>query len=92
MDELNSVEVKQWLDKLIENRQQAIDLKYFSRSVSVCLTSHKTIQLYRGIEEIADAIGETLHCSIWENAEYPINKWFMYKGWCFDQCFKREGA
>lgn len=73
--------VKEWLDKLIDTYTELKNLKYCNTQIEICGV-HDFIQVYSGIEIIADAMG----IKLWtkydkENTEYPYKYYFGYRGY-----------
>lgn len=75
--------VKEWLDKLIKNLKEAQENEHFNNQI-IAIGPGEKIQIFRGIEIIADVMGvelkETRICSI-----YPFEYSFVYGGVEFHQ-------
>ncbi len=72
-------DVKDWLDALIEdlkNRKAHIIFNNQIRTVSPM----EKIQIYEGINVVADMIGAELGCLSEYSDEYPYYYWFYYRG------------
>ena len=74
--------VKEWLDQLVANRNELHNLQFFNNKIEVCGV-HDSIQIYQGIEILADAMGVKLNMQ--RNHEevypYPYRYYFNYCGY-----------
>lgn len=71
-------EVKEWLDRLVQNYNELHELKLFNTSVSLCTASY--VQLFKGIDIIADIMGFHLTEKDYETSEFRYEYSFMYEG------------
>ena len=72
-------EVKEWLDRLVHNYNEHHELSKLNESVSVCTTSYG-IQLFKGIDIIADVMGFCITEKDEETSQFRYNYSFMYEG------------
>lgn len=71
-------EVKEWLDRLVQNYNELKELKEFNTSVSICTASY--VQIFKGIDIIADIMGFHLSEKDYETSEFRYEYSFMYEG------------
>lgn len=72
-------EVKEWLDKLVLNYKDSIELSVLNSSVSVCVGS-PGIQFYEGILIIADVMGLNTYEEKYPDSVYKYKYRFIYDG------------
>ena len=82
-------EIKKWLDRLIENKLEAIALKEFNSEIRTQQDENKEICLYKGFYLIADIIGaeivrgEPFNSVVDESRKFQI-PYFTYNGFRFE--------
>ena len=81
-------EIRAWLDKLIQNKLEAIALKYFNNEIRTVEDERKEINLYKGFYIIADIIGAEIvkgnpFNSILDEKRMCQISYFTYNGFCF---------
>lgn len=81
--------IKEWLDRLIENKLEAIALKEFNGEIGTQEGERKEICLYKGFYLIADIIGaeivrgEPFNLEFDEKRKFQI-PYFTYNGFQFE--------
>lgn len=81
-------EIREWLDRLIENKLEAIALKEFNSEIKTQEDERKEICLYKGFYIVADIIGAEIvkgnpfNSILDENRKCQIS-YFTYNGFCF---------
>lgn len=75
-------DVKEWLDANIEHRKKLPEYEDFNEQIQLCTVNKKnTLQVYKGIDIIADVVGaELMQKEDWEDEELPYYYYFMYEG------------
>jgi hypothetical protein len=81
--------VKEWLDKLVDNQNELRNLKYCNSQIELCGPTD-TIHIFRGIEKIADAVGVELQMICDDSREYPYRYFFRYRGWEVTQIEEKQ--
>lgn len=88
-------DVKDWLDRLINIKNEAKKAEYFNKNVQAIMYISDEIHIYVGIESIAKIMGVKLHSVEWEYEK--IKYYFKYSGVKFFQignskdCRERSG-
>lgn len=77
-------EIKEWLDKLVDNNQQRNELVTFSNQIRT-LHPDEYIFIFTGIELIAEAMGIKLTESVDKNRKFIYTYSFYYRGMRFIQ-------
>lgn len=77
-------EIKDWLDKLVDNLQQQNELVVFNNQIKTFYPNNY-ILISSGIELIAEIMGICLTEIINKDRKFPYIYHFMYKGICFKQ-------
>lgn len=81
--------IKEWLDRLIDNKLEAIALKEFNDEIKTQEGERKEICLYKGFYIIADILGvEIVKCEpfnslVDEKRKFQIS-YFTYNGFQFE--------
>lgn len=70
--------IKDWLDKLVDNRNEAIALTVHNASIWTTTCDSERIQLYKGIDIVAGFMGLQLE-EKYINDEYPHMYTFRYR-------------
>jgi hypothetical protein len=81
--------IKEWLDKLVRNLKEAQELENFNSQIMCCCPC-TTIQIYKGIDIIADVMGIELNVEKGWHDEYPFRYSFVYDGIVFSQIGKER--
>lgn len=81
--------IVEWMDKLVENHNERKALNSFSEGIKTADTIGY-IQIYQGIDILADAAGEELKEKEDEALRYPYEYFFTYKGVEFTQLEKER--
>lgn len=81
-------QVKEWLDKLIENKNELTEIKKFNSQIFAC-GPLDAIPLFKGIEIVADLIGAELIESLRDDSIFPYMYEFFYNNVKFVS-FSRE--
>lgn len=82
-------EIREWLDRLIENKLEAISLKEFNNEIGTIGDEAKEIQLFKGFYIIADILGleivkgEPFNSILDESRKCQIS-YFTYNGFKFE--------
>lgn len=81
-------EIRAWLDRLIENKLEAIALKYFNNEIRTVEDERKEINLYKGFYIVADIFGAEIvkgnpFNSILDEKRMCQISYFTYNGFCF---------
>lgn len=80
-------EIREWLDRLIQNRLEEDDLRYFNSQISAVPQAY-FIQLAKGIEIAAEAAGAELMeestCTS-DQKQKILKQYFTYRGKTFVQ-------
>jgi hypothetical protein len=81
-------EIREWLDKLIQNKLEAIDLKDFNNEIRTVEDEKKEINLYKGFYIIADILGAEIvkgnpFNSIFDEKRMCQISYFTYNGFRF---------
>ena len=83
--------MKNWLDKVIELQKELEKVAVFSDDLRICTGNiGESVHVFEGIEQLAEAVGEEIKTKFLDD-EYPIEKYFMYKGMNVFQLEKKEG-
>lgn len=71
-------DAREWLDALVDNLEQRKNLTYFNNQIR---TTGGTgdIQIYTGIDILADLLGIELEEEIFKGMEYPYCCYFFYR-------------
>lgn len=77
--------MKEWLDRLVANAKEALELSSFGNDVIVTTVHSRNIQIFQGIEIIADTMGIQLEEKERGDDEYPYKYGFQYQGVCIFQ-------
>ena len=77
-------EIKEWLDKLVINLKEAQELEYFNEQINTCVMNRQ-VQIYKGIDIIADVMGIELNIEEDMGCVYPFSYSFMHDGVIFFQ-------
>ena len=72
-------DVKEWMDALIENMEERKNLTCFNNQIRTTSESGD-IQIYTGIDILADLLGIELKEESLEDIEYPYLYYFFYRG------------
>lgn len=75
---MDHTEIKEWLDRLVDNIIERKALKDFNNHIRT--DAPDDILVYEGIEVIAEAVGATLTEEKWNSDEYPYRYRFVYRG------------
>lgn len=81
---MSADEVREWLDKLIANKNELEQIKNFNQQIITC-GPFDNITFFIGIDIVADLIGERLMEEKREGELYPYAYSFCYKGQIFRQ-------
>lgn len=84
-------DIKEWLDSLITNAEERYALQYFNESVYlVSQNNDNTIQIYEGIEIVADVMGLTINISTLNccDGNYFLQKSIKYSNYTFFELLK----
>ena len=81
-------EIRAWLDRLIENKLEAIALKYFNGEIRTQEDERKEISLFKGFYIIADILGAEIvkgnpFNSILDEKRMCQISYFTYNGFRF---------
>jgi hypothetical protein len=81
-------EIRAWLDKLIQNKLEAIALKDFNNEIRTVEDEKKEINLYKGFYIIADILGAEIvkgnpFNSIFDEKRMCQISYFIYNGFRF---------
>jgi hypothetical protein len=81
-------EIREWLDKLIQNKLEAIDLKDFNNEICTVEYEKKEINLYEGFYIVADILGAEIvkgnpFNSILDEKRMCQISYFTYNGFRF---------
>ena len=82
-------EIRKWLDRLIDNKLEAIALKEFNNEIGTQEDEEKEISLYKGFYIIADILGveivkgEPFNSILDESRKCQIS-YFTYNGFKFE--------
>ena len=81
-------EIREWLDRLIENKLESIALKDFDSEIGTLEDERKEINLYKGFYIVADILGaEIVKCnpfnSILDEKIMCQISYFIYNGFRF---------
>lgn len=82
-------EVKEWLDRLVQNYNELHELQEFNTSVSIC-TGCDGVQLFKGIDIVADVMGFSLTEKDEEIGQFRYRYSFMYEGVEFFELFEER--
>lgn len=72
-------EIKEWLDKVVENIKETEKLCEFNTQINICHPG-KGIHIFRGIDIIADNMSLELKEANDQSTEFPYRYSFMYEG------------
>lgn len=92
---MDYAETTKWLDSLIANQKQARKIQDLNSQVSAIIVSptdleSRSILMYKGIELVADTIGEALTEEYEKNADRNLYRYtFKYGGFVFVQ-YRKE--
>lgn len=81
-------EIREWLDRLIENKLEAIALKDFNNEIETLESERKEIYLFKGFRIIGDILGAEIvngnpfKPTLDEKRMCQIS-YFTYNGFCF---------
>lgn len=83
-------EVKEWIDKVIDNRNDAKSLEQFSSQVELnfVLFNCEEIIVHKGVDIIAATIGEGLFTENIKDSRFDFKAYFNYRGYRFVQYCK----
>lgn len=82
-------EVKEWLDRLVQNYNELHELSELSTSVEIC-TGSNGVQLFKGIDIVADVMGFSLTEKDEETSQFRYRYSFMYEGVEFFELFEER--
>ena len=77
---MDAIEIKEWLDKLIENIENFNSLRNFNSQIYT-LPHDRTIMIYNGIEIIADMLETSLICEDSGGDFFNFKYYINYKGY-----------
>lgn len=77
---MDVIEIKEWLDKLIENIENFNSLRNFNSQIYT-LPHDRTITIYNGIEIIADMLETSLICEDSGGDFFNFKYYINYKGY-----------
>ena len=77
---MDAIEIKEWLDKLIENIENFNSLRNFNSQIYT-LPHDRTIMIYNGIEIIADMLETNLICEDSGGDFFNFKYYINYKGY-----------
>lgn len=81
--------IKDWLDKLVDNRNEAIALTVHNTSILTTTCDSERIHLYKGIDIVADVMGLPLEEKYF-NDECPYMYTFRYRDVMFVQLSEKK--
>lgn len=88
-EEFDYIGVRAWMDKLVDMVRDYKTLKYYNNQISTC-NSFDSVQIYKGIDILADVMDLPLNESETQDKEYPYNYSVFYHGVRFYQISKRR--
>lgn len=71
-------DVKEWVDALIDNMEERKNLTSFNTQIQAAGVTGD-IQIYKGIDVLADLFGVALEEEIYKGMEYPYCCYFFYR-------------
>lgn len=81
--------IKDWLDKLVDNHKELKSLEDYNNQICLAAVAY-FIQIYSGIQMIADVMGFVLNEEERECTGYPYEYSFYYRGIKFLQINKEK--
>lgn len=84
--------LKQWIDKVVERFKETNQLCELieENQMEICFCKQSNIQLFRGIETLAEATGKELMEIDFPCADFPYKYLFVYKEVLFIQISEKR--
>lgn len=84
------VEIKEWIDKVVDNRDEAKSLEQFNTQIELNFMhlEYEPVVVHKGIDIVAAAIGEPLLFESNKCRNFDFVAYFYYRGCRFQQYVK----